>query len=122
MSSESERGPRRREFPHACQRIQLLEHANLPCRLGARRKKTDRERDVAYGGEAADAEAPRRRRDLDDLEGVLVLLAVPLPVPAVPVLPAHHRETRLRMQAEAAEQQREISEPLHSSPQLQQRR
>lgn len=30
MSSESERGPRRREFPHACQRIQLLEHANLP--------------------------------------------------------------------------------------------
>jgi hypothetical protein len=32
----------------------------------ARRKKTDQERDVAYGGEAADAEAPRRRqwRDL----------------------------------------------------------
>lgn len=52
----------------------------------------------AYGGKAADAEAPGRRRDLDDLEGVLELLAaVPLPaaVPAVPVLPAHHRETRL---------------------------
>jgi hypothetical protein len=55
----------------------------------------------AYGGEAADAEAARRRRDLDDLERVLVLLLLlplPLPVPAaVPVLPAHHRETRLQL-------------------------
>jgi len=37
---------------------------------------------VDVGGEAADAEAARRRRDLDDLEGVLVLLLpVPLPLP-----------------------------------------
>jgi len=53
----------------------------------------ERERD-AYGGEAADAEAARRRRDLDDLEGVLVLLLL---VPPVLVLPAHHRETRLQL-------------------------
>jgi len=61
------------------------------------KKKTYGKRDVAYGGEAADTEAPRRRRDLDDLVGVLVLLALPLPlpVPAVLVLPAYHRETRL---------------------------
>jgi hypothetical protein len=26
---------------------------------------------LTYGGEAADAEAPRRQPDLDDLEGVL---------------------------------------------------
>ena len=62
----------------------------------------ERERD-AYGGEAADAEAARRRRDLDDLEGVLVLLLpvplpLPLPVPPVLVLPAHHRETRLQLE------------------------
>jgi len=53
----------------------------------------ERERD-AYGGEAADAEAARRRRDLDDLEGVLVLLLL---VPPVLVLPAHHRERRLQL-------------------------
>lgn len=48
----------------------------------------------AYRGEAADAEASRRRRDLDDLEGVLVLL-LPLQLPVPVLLPAHHRQTRL---------------------------
>jgi len=68
----------------------------------------ERERD-AYGGEAADAEAARRRRDLDDLEGVLVLLLpvplplpLPLPVPPVLVLPAHHRESWLQIGEAAA--------------------
>jgi hypothetical protein len=53
----------------------------------------------SYRGEAADAQASRRRRDLDDLERVLVLLLLPLQLSVRPVLlPAHHRQTRLRIE------------------------
>lgn len=70
--------------------------------------KRYRQEERSYSGEAADAEALRRRRDLDDLERILVLfLLLPLPVPPVLVLPAHHRETRLRLGEAAVE----ISKP-----------